>query len=257
VLKQFVQLCLGTVGLRISRLPQSFPAINVLRLAVYDAIRLHSAAGNDLSAFWVVQIGAHDGISFDPVHEYIVDNQLSALLVEPQPEIFQRLQDTYLGQGRIIFENAAIAKRTGTIPLYRFRAGPGVPYEASCLASLSKTEIERDLHEIRGEIEEISVPAFTLSDLLDRHSIQRIGLLQLDTEGFDFEIIKMIEFSRWKPVLINFEDGFADRSQRKDCLSFLADHGYRMLKNGIDIVAYQQQRQETPFATRKLVTTLD
>jgi hypothetical protein len=54
--------------------------------------------------------------------------------------------------------------------------------------------------------------------LLNRHSIPSIGLLQLDTEGFDFEIIKMVDFCKQKPILSNFEDGFSDRSERRDCL---------------------------------------
>jgi FkbM family methyltransferase len=258
MIKSLIQSCLAVAGLRLTRIrprEQVFPAINILRLAITDALHLHLASGRGLDTFWAVQIGAHDGVSFDPVREYITSYKFPALLVEPQPDIFARLKENYRGFDNVVLENTAVAHQDGTMTLYRFAAGPDTPYEASCLASWSKEVLERNPHGMSGKIEEIQVPGTTLSGLLKKHAIQTIGLLQIDTEGFDFDVIKMVDFSRYKPAIINLEDGFLDRTERTACFTLLCQHGYRILRNGIDIVAYQQEEQDE-FAARKIVTTL-
>ena len=85
------------LGYRVSRIRPTFPAINVLRLVVVDAVRRHLAMGRALDTFWCVQVGAHDGVSFDPVREYIAGYGFPALLIEPQPDIFTRLKKNYQG----------------------------------------------------------------------------------------------------------------------------------------------------------------
>ena len=119
-----------------------------------------------------------------------------------------------------------------------------------------KKVLERNFHGVSAAIEEIAVPARTLPSLLDKYAIRDIGLLQIDTEGFDFEVIKMINFEKSKPVIINFEDGFLSRNARNACLELLRDQGYRVLKNGLDTVAYQQEAEASPFASQRIVTTL-
>jgi FkbM family methyltransferase len=256
MLKAIVQSCLATAGYKVSRIQpagQSFPAINVLRLAVENAIHTHLASGQSLDTFWCVQIGAHDGVSFDPVREYITRFRFPALLVEPQPDIFVRLRDNYHGFENVRMENVAVAPTDGEMTLYRYRAGPNTPYDATALSSLSREVLERNVHGISAEIDAIKVRSLPLQVLLKKYHISEIGLLQIDTEGHDFEVIKMVDFSNGAPVVINFEDGFSTGTERNECFSFLCRQGYRLHKNGIDIVAYQQPPETSPFAARKLV----
>ena len=154
-------------------------------------------------------------------------------------------------------ENVAVAPKEGETTLYRYRPGPNTPYDASTLSSLSREQLERSPHRhwISAEIESINVRSMPLEGLLKKYQINEIGLLQIDTEGHDFEIIKMVDFSKNAPVVINFEDGFSSEVERDECFSFLCKHGYRLHKNGIDIVAYQQQPETSPFAARNIVIT--
>jgi FkbM family methyltransferase len=260
MIKASIQSCLAMVGVRLSRIRppgQVFPAINVLQLAVDDAVRRHLSSGRSLDTFWCVQIGAHDGVSYDPVRQYITGYPFPALLIEPQPDIFASLRENYCGFDNVILENVAVAYQEGIIPLYRYRAGPNTSYDASTLSSLSREVLERNLHRVSADIEEIRVVACTLSGLLNKHAIPNIGLLQIDTEGFDFEIIKMIDFTKYKPTIINFEDGFLSRAERSACLSLLCGHGYRVSKNGLDVVAYQQEKEGSSFGARSIVTALE
>ena len=45
--------------------------------------------------FFFVQIGANDGINHDPLHEYVTKYNLSGLVVEPQPDVFELLRKNY------------------------------------------------------------------------------------------------------------------------------------------------------------------
>jgi FkbM family methyltransferase len=256
MLISLIQSCFATAGYRVSRILPTFPAINVLRLAVDDAVRRHRASGRGLDTFWCVQIGAHDGVSYDPVREYITGYGFPALLIEPQPDIFARLKENYLEFDNVIFENVAVAHQEGTIPMYRYRAGAHTSYDASTLSSTVKEVLERNVHGVSAEIEEIHVPARTLPGLLEKYAIHNIGLLQIDTEGFDFDVIKMIDYEKTKPVIINFEDGFLSRKERTACLELLCSQGYRVLKNGWDTVAYQQEEEKSSYAARIIVTAL-
>src|SRR6185369_11776812 len=49
-----------------------------------------------------VQIGACDGLSEDPVHDFIRKGVFQALLVEPIPENFARLRESYEGAKNVV-----------------------------------------------------------------------------------------------------------------------------------------------------------
>jgi len=90
-----------------------------------------------------------------------------------------------------------------------------------------------------AHIQRISVPTLTVATLLDRFSVRSIDLLQIDAEGFDFEIIKLFDRSRVWPSLIRFEHYNLTPADRKECTHFLAARGYRMLRDGIDFIAFK------------------
>jgi hypothetical protein len=71
-----------------------------------------------------------------------------------------------------------------------------------------------------------------------------VNLLQIDTEGFDFEIIKMIDFKRMKPEIIHFKNNFLNRRQKSECSRILGDQNYALLNLGIDTIAYLQPSRE-------------
>ena len=171
-----IQSRLALAGYRLSRIRpagQAFPAINVLRLAVEHAIQKHLVSGRRLETFWCVQIGAHDGVSYDPVREYSTSFRFPTLLVEPQPDISLRLRENYNPFQNVRMENVAVASKEGETTLYRFRPGPNTPYDASTLASLSREQLERNGYWISAEIEAINVRSMPLEVLLKEVSNKR------------------------------------------------------------------------------------
>jgi FkbM family methyltransferase len=213
-------------------LSHAAPSIDILDLAIRDLM----AREPDI---FFLQIGAHDGVSYDPIHDYVRQFHWKGLLVEPQPAIFQKLTENYAAEKQLLFENSAIAPQDGTIELHCF-AHASAEDHASMLTSTRKHYLALNGDGHRGALKTITVPALSLESLLAKHRVERVNLLQIDTEGFDFEIIKMIDFQRIKPEIIHYENNFLNRRQKSECSRILGEQNYSLLNLGIDTIAYLQ-----------------
>jgi FkbM family methyltransferase len=216
-------------------------SIDVLDLAIRDLMSREPD-------IYFLQIGAHDGLSYDPIHEYVRKYHWRGLLVEPQPAIFQKLTQNYAGEKQLAFENSAIAPKDGTLELHCFHNANAEDH-ASMLTSTRRHYLSLNGDGHRGIVKTITVPALSLASLLAKHQVERVNLLQIDTEGFDFEIIKMIDFARIKPEIIHYENNFLNRRQKSECSRLLGEQGYALLNLGIDTIAYRQPVREA-FAER-------
>jgi FkbM family methyltransferase len=212
------------------------PSIDVLDLAIKDLM------SRERDIFFL-EIGAHDGVSYDPIHPYVKQFHWRGLLVEPQPAIFQKLTENYRDEKQLLFENCAVAQKNGTLELHCFESANAEDH-ASMLASTRKHYLTLNGDGHRGALKTITVPALSLEALLTKHRIDRVNVLQIDTEGFDFEIIKMIDFKRLKPDIIHFENNFLNRRQKSECSQILSEQNYALLHVGLDTIAYLQPQTE-------------
>lgn len=208
------------------------PAIDILDLAVRDLM----ARQSDVT---FLQIGAHDGLRNDPISYYIRKYRWHGLLVEPQPAVFAKLKENYQNVPGLIFENVAIAPQEGTLRLYCFKNASPNEY-ATMLASAKRHHLSLNGDQVRGEIAAIDVPARTTSSLLEKHGLQNLDVLQIDTEGYDFTILKSFDFRIAKPQIIHFENNFLNSRERNEALSLLGAEGYATMELGIDTLAVQQ-----------------
>lgn len=212
------------------------PSIDILDLAIRDLM------SREPDIFFL-EIGAHDGVSYDPIHSYVSQFHWKGLLVEPQPAIFQKLKENYRDEKQLLFENSAIAHQDGTIELHCFENANAEDH-SSMLTSTRKHYLTLNGDSHRGMLKTITVPALTLESLLTKHQVKRVNVLQIDTEGFDFEIIKMLDFKRMKPEIIHFENNFLNRRQKSECSQILSDQNYSLLSLGFDTIAYLQPPNE-------------
>ena len=174
--------------------------------------------------------------------------------MEPQPAVFQKLRENYREETQLLFENSAIAQRDGTIDLHCFE-NVSAEDHASMLTSTRKHYLTLNSDGHQGALKTITVPALTLESLLSKHRVERVDLLQIDTEGFDFEIIKMIDFKRFKPEIIHYENNFLNRRQKSECSRILGDQNYALLNLGIDTIAYLQPFNEE-FTSREQMSKI-
>ncbi len=220
--------------------------IDVLSLAIEREV---SIVKDD---FFFIQIGAHDGFSVDPIHRHIDKYWLKGILVEPQPRIFRRLYETYQNRPELLLLNAAISRNDGVADFHAFKDGQNLPYHASMLAGFNPNGLTGNSHGYRGEIETYQVTTLSVATLLKDFDVKSVDLLQIDTEGWDREIIAMFLESGVLPRIISFEDTQAG----DEMWDRLAALGYGLSHHGIDTVAYLQRDNEE-FRKRATLTQDD
>ncbi len=196
------------------------------------AIALTGTSPDD---FFFVQIGAFDGREGDHLNSLIRRHHWQGILVEPQPRAFQALKETYREEQHLRFFNVAIGPEDGHITLYT-RKDASVP-----IASVSRHLLVKPGHG-RSEVIGIDVPCWTVDRLLqEAKAPEKIDLLQIDTEGFDFQIIRSIRFDRVRPTIIRYEHALLSDRDQNACIELLCGHGYRMLLEDRDTMAILQK----------------
>jgi len=195
-----------------------------------------------MSDFFFIQIGANDGITGDPLRPYILRHHWRGILIEPEPTVFRKLVGNYETEKQLIFENIAIARRDGSVRLYSVE-DPGHSAWEHVLTSFNRDHIIRALGR-HTRIKEFEIPALSFSSLLAKHDVARIDLLQIDVEGFDYEILNMIDFNDElrKPGIINYEHMHMRGNDRRESWRRLAAAGYRLWATSTDTLAVLPER---------------
>lgn len=187
-----------------------------------------------------LQIGAFDGVSSDPLREFVHEYGWRGVLVEPQPSAYKKLVENYREQANLLFKNFAVSKTSGTLTLYTV-SGEGLPDWCGGLAGFSRESIEK--HEafapgISQKILPLEVPTVTFEELLAELPSPELDLLQIDTEGFDAQLLAMFPFEKIRPHLIHFERKHLSVRDLDKCLSHLAENGYKFaFDGGEDMIA--------------------
>lgn len=210
--------------------------INVLDLVVRDKLT-HD------QRFFFVQIGANDGIRSDPLNHLIMEYHLEGILVEPLPDLFEQLRQNYASEPQLSFENCAIATSDGERIMCRISPNACVPEWAHGQATFNKDRILRVAKELglgKEYLEEIEVPTLTLRTLFRKYRIQKVSLLQIDTEGYDYEILKMAFATQVYPEIINFEYIHLSWEDRMKSKEMLIEEGYRFMDIGRDTLAVRE-----------------
>ncbi|PYI49688.1 MAG: hypothetical protein DMF10_00915, partial [Verrucomicrobia bacterium] len=167
----------------------------------------------------MLQIGAFDGHACDPLLEILQDENVSAILMEPQKIPYERLVERYATNPRISLINAAVAERDGVVKLY-------VPdSSASPMASLI-AQHHRRFGSGAKEVRELEVPSVSVSSLVKLFDGERLHLLQVDTEGMDYQILKWFFDAGVEPDVLNFESLHLSRTERLASRQLLNASGY-------------------------------
>lgn len=203
---------------------------------------LNRFAQNSHDVFFV-QIGSDDGVTGDPIHSHVVQNSWKGVVVEPMPSNFARLVETYRSQRGVIPVEAAISTVAEHQPFYCIDSeASGLPGWANQIGSFDRDHVLKHgvlIPNIEVMLVEKSLECITLSQLIDRYQIERIDLLHTDVEGFDFEVIRQLDFARFQPTIILYEDFHLSDAARNDCRELLLAHGYKLEDGKKDCIAYQ------------------
>jgi len=188
-----------------------------------------------------VQIGSNDGIKNDPLHRYIKKNNWKGILVEPDKANFTKLRDNYSQMNGLHFENVGIGPERGEMIFYRLKdITNNEPGWYDQVGSFDKETFIKNIEhgkELNKRIITDTLPVITFYDLLQKYNYSEIDLLHIDTEGFDYKILRSVDFSKYNIRLVIFEGEWMTPSELKEIIQYLRKFKYRMYRSGIDYAA--------------------
>lgn len=196
------------------------------------------------SDFFFIQIGANDGVSFDPIYESVKAYELKGILIEPVPEYFNKLKLTYSNIEGLRFLNFAIADSEDIELLKIFKANSSFTDWRKGLASTNKENLIINGGLEEKDIEVVDIKSITLSKLLDQYEVANLDLLVIDTEGYDYKILSSFPWEKFVPKIIHFEHNFfATKSgMSKSEILMLFDKflslGYKISMDSTDCTVY-------------------
>lgn len=222
----------------------------LLRIGPYSVFDFESFLYRHLAVHKKVtflQIGANDGVMNDPVYHFNVDNKgfVSGFVLEPLPDIFEKLVENYKCCPNIKPFNLAIHASESEMVLHRVkpeRAGE-IPEFARGIASFDETHwVKTTLVPNESFMEQVKVKCISFPNFIKEHSIDKLDLLLLDTEGYDYQILMSIDFTQIKPRIIRFEHGVRNQvmSNEKfiEICNRLNSFGYQIIAESYDATAY-------------------
>ena len=199
--------------------------------------------------FFFIQVGAMDGVKFDPIHEWVRSGAWHGLLIEPLPDIFEDLKRNYGEQPGLHFINAAIDREAGERVMYRIPKDRVeqeiIPEWALGISSfyndrnaLGGKQVDDETRQLLdAHMQQQRVQCTTFRQLLDEYAISQVDLLQIDTEGHDWAVLQSFPFERIKPGLIGFEYYNLPDQEFRDALAHLERQGYAYSMDHKDVTA--------------------
>ncbi|HEU0157086.1 MAG TPA: FkbM family methyltransferase [Stellaceae bacterium] len=189
-----------------------------------------------------IQIGANDGISNDPLYKFVTRHNWSGILVEPIPEVYEILKENYKNYPNLQFLNVAIGESDGFRTLYTVKIDADTFKKAHQYSSFRKDVVAQQTQwvpDIADRITETRVRCISLATLFAEAGGREIDILQIDTEGYDYEILKLVDFNQTRPSLICYEHCNLTKTEMTAAAELLVEQGYRLTRDNLDTIAYR------------------
>jgi FkbM family methyltransferase len=179
-----------------------------------------------------IQVGANDGLQADMIHHFVRRYGWRGITVEPVPQFFDALVKNYAGATGLIFENKAIGEQEGWFPIYRLRDDEeNLPEWHKGLASFDRNTIlshATEIPDIESYIVEEMVEAVSVRTLLARHHVADIDLLLIDTEGYDYKVLKQFDLLQYRPELVIYENKHLSSGESSAAIGLLEAAHYQV-----------------------------
>jgi FkbM family methyltransferase len=202
---------------------------------LYEFSRAHTTVN-------FIQVGANDGYFHDPLFKFIRMFKWKGVLLEPQPFVFENyLKRLHKNSPDVIPVNAALSFADGETDIYKIAFSNS--RWATGLTSFNKHALESAVasgHVARmakryGEkipatenefITTVKIKTITPETLISTYRLKKIDWFQIDAEGFDFEIIKMMKIEKTQPQVIVYENSHLSEADQNSCIQLLLRNNY-------------------------------
>jgi FkbM family methyltransferase len=250
MIEKQIRKALSKIRQPLERFLLNFPRLNyylkenlgrpdLIELAI--ALYLRETLKKNAKPFFI-QIGANNGVTNDFFHKFIKKYNLSGILVEPVPHLFEQLKKNYGPRKGLYFENAAIGNPQDHLTFYRVKSDRHKFYDQ--LGSFNKATIlnhKKKIPNIEALIVEEQVRVVDFNVLVQNFEKKKIDILIMDTEGYDGEIIKMINFDKINIDLLVFENKHLSVSDHQHCINLLTERRFKAIVNGSDTICLKRE----------------
>ena len=200
----------------------------------------------------LVTVGANDGITGDPFCDLLEgETEWRALFVEPVPYCVKRLRENFPDRRRFIIEEMAIGHGSGKATFYYVdqkakQDMPDLPVWFDQLGSFHRAHIVKHFAgTLEPYIIQRDVETRSLAHVLEAHGIGAPDLLHIDTEGYDYQVLKSLDITRHAPLLLFLEHKHLEYDEKQEMHRFLQNNGYAVNECGGDYIAVNRKAINT------------
>ena len=185
---------------------------------------------NNIDNCFFIEVGANDGIYLDPLYPYIIKNNWSGILIEPNHIVFEELKNNYKNTNNLFFENCIVSDKSGMIDFY---------YNGDNITTLHNTlSYNYAKNNFKEDLKIVPTLSLTFDDLIQKYDVKKVDVLMTDVEGYDLDLLKTFPFNNIKPKVIIAEHAhlYHQNQTLEDIINFLGNQGYEYYINDSDIV---------------------
>lgn len=193
-----------------------------------------------------IQIGSNDGMNGDPIYDFILKWNWSGIKIEPVQYVFEKLEENFRNLPNIILENSAISRENNTQKFYYLKQDETAPEWYSQLGSFSLETVLKHgqwISDLQERLMSCDVACLTFEQLCQKYNVREIDVIHIDAEGYDFEIIKLIDFKKFSPSIVLYEHKHLSQSDQAACRQYLGEFGYQFISTPRDTLAVLNTNQ--------------
>ena len=174
---------------------------------------------------FIIDIGANDGVTISHSLPFI-DKGWSALMIEPNPVLFEKMNDLYSDLDDVICINKAVGdSKLDSLPLFLGKQN----HQGHSTIVQKETQYSHSDEYFSGE--KIEVQCDTLINILIENKIQKhIDILHIDAEGKTLDILKSFDFEEYRPSFLSVDILTQDFDPNgPELKSLMKDLGYKFI----------------------------
>jgi len=170
-----------------------------------------------------LEIGADDGV--DKSNTKFFEDHLgwSGICIEASPSRFELLKKNR----KCVCECAAVSDEVKEVQFLDIRGwGKGLSGIVKTYDNAHVRRIQQEMtHDDNDGHEYITLKTELLNDILERNAAYEIDFCTIDTEGSEFEILRALDFDKFKIKLIMVENNYNETNVR----DLLVSKGYKFV----------------------------
>lgn len=109
-----------------------------------------------------------------------------------------------------------------------------IPNKCDQMGSFDRNHILRHRAALSPYVITQRVPCERLSAVLDRIYVKNVDILHIDTERYDYRVLKQIDFTKIFPKLNLYEHQHLSADELRAAINLLDLHRYRSVNFGLD-----------------------